>query len=310
MTKIARPTWHFSTALLLALALSPAAAVLAAPDPAPPPPAPEAATPQAPQAPQVPKTSDEHAQILAHSYAEDVPETPIVVPNPVPTGFLVAWKPMLLSVRLDTGSGQKFGSDKWQTARALARFTYQLHNSIPFVGRLEVEGGQFKTDNQNSVFNGSTGTDLTGRAMFGVASRLSSGLTVLATVGVISRYQYGRPRGGIPNIGVLGALSNMELEFRLFPIITLSLFAEVALTPIPYVAQSNLGELSEASEFRGRIQFSVDLFRDVALDVGYDFTRWHTSFTGSTILGNPNPDQALLFEDREHAITVGVRWKL
>jgi len=304
MTKIARPTWHFSTALWLALALAPAASALAAPDPAQPPPAPDVATPQAP------KTSDEHAQIQAHSYAEDVPETPIVVPNPVPTGFLLAWKPMLLSVRLDTGSGQKFGSDKWQTARVLARFTYQLHNSIPFVGRLEVEGGQFKTDNQNSVFNGSIGTDFTGRAMFGVANRLTSGLTVLATVGAISRYQYGRPRGGIPNIGVLGALSNMELEFRLFPIITLSLFAEVALTPFPFVAQSNLGELSDATEFRGRIQFSVDLFRDVALDVGYDFTRWHTSFTGSTILGNPNPDQALLFEDREHAIALGVRWKL
>ena len=304
MTKIARPTWHFSTALWLALALAPAASALAAPGPAQPPPAPDVATPQAP------KTSDEHAQIQAHSYAEDVPETPIVVPNPVPTGFLLAWKPMLLSVRLDTGSGQKFGSDKWQTARVLARFTYQLHNSIPFVGRLEVEGGQFKTDNQNSVFNGSIGTDFTGRAMFGVANRLTSGLTVLATVGAISRYQYGRPRGGIPNIGVLGALSNMELEFRLFPIITLSLFAEVALTPFPFVAQSNLGELSDATEFRGRIQFSVDLFRDVALDVGYDFTRWHTSFTGSTILGNPNPDQALLFEDREHAIALGVRWKL
>ena len=281
--------------LLLALLLAAPAARAA--DPLPPAPALSAEEPAPPAHPGL------------HTDETEIAETPIVVPPPVPVGILLAWKPMLLSVRVDNGTGQKFGSDKFQPVRFLGRYTFQPQPDTPLVGRVEVEGGQFKSDTQNT-FIGSVGTDVTGRAMVGVATRLSSGVTVLASVGAITRYQYGRASGGAPTIGVFGALSNMELELRLFPIITLSLFAEAALAPFPYAAQSDLGELSDTSEFRARIQFSVDLFRDIALDLGYDFTRWHTSFTGSTILGNPQPDQALLFEDREHALTLGVRWKL
>ncbi len=240
----------------------------------------------------------------------DAPETPIVVPSPVPTGILIAWKPTLLSVRIDTGAGgDKFGSDKLQALRGLARYTFLFDPDIPFVGRVELEGGQFKSDSQYA-FAGSTGTDFTLRAMVGAATRITSRFTVFASVGAITRYQYGRASGGAPTIGVLGVLSNMELEFRLLPQLTLSLFAEAALAPIPYAAERDLGILSDASELRARLQFSLDLTRDVALDVGYDFTRWHTSLSGSTILGNSLPNQALLIEDRENALTLGVRWKL
>jgi len=241
---------------------------------------------------------------------EESPETAIIVPPPVPTGILVAWKPTLLSVRVDNGQGnQQFGSDKFQPLRGLARYTFLFDPTRPFVGRIEVEGGQFKSDTQN-VYVGSVGTDFTARAMVGAATRITPGFTILASLGAITRYQYGRPSGGAPTIGVLGLASNMELEYRVFPNITLSAFAEAALAPIPYASEKDLGELSDASEFRGRLQVSFDLFRDVALDVGYDFTRWHTSFAGSTILGNPLPNQALLIEDRENGLTLGVRWKM
>ena len=74
-----------------------------------------------------------------------------------------------------------------------------------------------------------------------------------------------------------------------------------------YSAQDNLGNLSDASEFRWRLQVSLDLTERTALDIGYDFTRWHASFAQSSALGQP--DQALLIEAREHALTIGVRWK-
>ena len=57
----------------------------------------------------------------------------------------------------------------------------------------------------------------------------------------------------------------------------------------------------------GRMQFSLDLSPHTALDIGYDFTRWHVSFAQSSVLGTP--DQALLIEAREHALTLGLRWK-
>ena len=63
-----------------------------------------------------------------------------------------------------------------------------------------------------------------------------------------------------------------------------------------------------SSEFRARIQLSFDLTRYSALDVGYDFTRWHATFVSSSILGQTG--QALVLENREHAMTMGVRWKL
>lgn len=281
-------------------AASPAASPAAAP-PAALPAAPDASTATAPAA-------TASATSAASTEASDLPETQIIVPPPLPIGILLAWKPTLLSVRIDNGSGQKFGSDKIQPLRGLARYTFLLDNEIPFVGRIELEGGQFKSDTENT-YVGSTGTDLTGRAMIGVSTRLSTGITVFSSVGMITRYQYGRASGGAPDIGVFGALSNMEIEFRLFPNITLSLFGEIALAPFPYASQTNLGVLSDASEFRGRIQFSVDLWRDVAADIGYDFTRWHSTFSGSSILSDPQ-DPALIIEDREHAMTLGIRWKL
>ena len=54
---------------------------------------------------------------------------------------------------------------------------------------------------------------------------------------------------------------------------------------IVHPAQANLGNLSDASELRARLQFSVDLSPTLIFDLGYDFTRWHASFTGSTIVG-------------------------
>ena len=66
----------------------------------------------------------------------------------------------------------------------------------------------------------------------------------------------------------------------------------------------------DASEFRLRVQVSLDIGPGAAVDLGYDFTRWHASFAGSNVL-NPasSPDQALLLEAREHALTLGIRWK-
>jgi len=56
----------------------------------------------------------------------DVREIPIEIPDPTPTGLLLAWKPTVLSVRLDTGTGDsKFGSESFEPGRGLARFTFQ-----------------------------------------------------------------------------------------------------------------------------------------------------------------------------------------
>ena len=111
-------------------------------------------------------------------------------------------------------------------------------------------------------------------------------------------------------MGVFGISSNIELEYRLAPLLTVSGYFEGALTPFPYAAQHNLGDLSDASEIRLRLQLSVDVSPRAAVDIGYDFTRWHASFSASSVLDPSRPaDQALLLEAREHAITFGVRWK-
>jgi hypothetical protein len=235
-------------------------------------------------------------------------ETVIPVPVPAPSGLLLAWKPMILTVRLDTGTGSKFGSDKLQPLRGLARYTVMAKEGTPFFGRFELEGGQFETDTQN-LNVGSKGYDLTGRVMGGAATRLFPGVLFVAAVGGITRYQHGSAVGGAPTIGQFGVVANAEIEYRFHPVITLSVMGEAAVAPFPYSADKNLGDLSDASEVRGRIQVSFDLTTNVALDVGYDFTRWHSTFVSSTILGNPNPDQALVAEAREYAFTFGARWK-
>ena len=62
--------------------------------------------------------------LAAPAFADEEPaETPIVVPSPIPVGFLVAWKPTLLSIRIDSGQGAQFGSDKFQPLRILGRYT-------------------------------------------------------------------------------------------------------------------------------------------------------------------------------------------
>src|SRR5207244_11791757 len=75
----------------------------------------------------------------------DTQGVPIEVPDPTPTGLLIAWKPALLSVRVDSGSGAKFGSDSLQPFRGLARYTMRLAEDKPYFGRFEVEGGRFET---------------------------------------------------------------------------------------------------------------------------------------------------------------------
>ena len=100
----------------------------------------------------------------------DVPETPIEIPDPTPTGLLVAWKPSLLSVRLDTGKGSQFGSDKLQPLRFLGRYTARFSPTKPYFGRLEIEGGRFETEDQGI---GSTGADLTARLLAGTATRIT-----------------------------------------------------------------------------------------------------------------------------------------
>ncbi len=239
---------------------------------------------------------------------DDFAETPIPIPPPVPVGFLVAWKPTILSVRVDDGSGSRFGSDKFQPLRLLVRYTHLFEDMSPFVGRMEIEGGQFQTDTERTNI-GSDGADFTLRATVGSSTKVSSFFNVLGSIGAITRYQWGRPTGGAPTIGVLGAVANSEFEFRVLPSCTLILFGEVALTSIPYLAQANLGELSDASEIKARLQLSFDITRNVSTDVGFEFTRWHSAFTQSTILGNANPTQALLIEDREFQLTLGVRFK-
>ena len=214
---------------------------------------------------------------------------------------------MLLTVRVDNGVGTTFGSDKLQGLRALARYTFPVNEAWPFVGRVELEGGQFTTDQERSTF-GSYGWDFTLRALAGAATRITPGFTVFASAGLITRYQHGYARGGAPTVGLAGVVSNMEFEFRLLPVVTLALFAEGAITPYAYNTQINLGTLSDASELRGRIQLSFDLARHTALDVGYDFTRWHGGFSQSTITGNTSPDRAFLVEQREYALTIGIRF--
>jgi len=237
----------------------------------------------------------------------EVREIPIEIPDPTPTGLLVAWKPALLSVRLDTGKGSQFGSDKLQPLGFLARYTLQLSPNRPYFGRIEVEGGRFETEDQGI---GSSGADVTARLLVGAATRVTSGVLLVANAGLLTRYQWGKAVGGAPTIGIWGVDSNIELEVRLFPSITLSFYVEGAIAPFPYLAQKNLGDLSDADEVRGRVQVSVDVSQSVAIDIGYDFTRWHASFVSSTILGNATPDQALLIESREHAATFGVRYKM
>jgi hypothetical protein len=242
--------------------------------------------------------------------AEPPAEMAIMVPQPIPTGILFAWKPMILTVRVDSGAGQKFGSDSLQANRFLLRYTHLFDELQPFVGRVELEGGEFRTDAADVFFPGSVGTDWTARAMGGAAQRLSQGITIFGTAGIISRYQHGKVSGGSPTVGVVGAVANSELEFRLLPTLTASVFAEAALVPWSYYAQTNLGILSDCSEFRARVQLSMDFTRQLAADLGFDFTRWHSTWSQSSILDASNPNQALILEDREYTLTVGVRWKL
>ena len=240
-----------------------------------------------------------------HQPPPDLREVPIEIPDPTPTGLLLAWKPTVLSVRLDTGRGDStFGSESFEPGRGLARFTFQLLGDKPFFGRVEAEGGQFKTSEARL---GSTGADITGRFLAGAATRITSGVVLIAGAGVLTRYEWGRPTGGVPTIGMFGVASNLELDVRVVPAISIGFFVEGAIAPFPYLAQTNLGDLSDSSEFRGRIQFSYDVSPSMAIDVGYDFTRWHAAFTNSTIVNSS--DRALLIESRDHAATLGIRFK-
>jgi hypothetical protein len=246
--------------------------------------------------------------VPARAQIEEPVETPIVVPSPVPVGFLLAWKPMLLSVRVDSGVGSEFGSDKLKLLRGLFRWTTTLFGERLFA-RAEIEGGEFQSDTQGSQL-GTDGVDLTFRALFGTATRISPGFTITASAGPITRYQWGIAEAGAPRIGIFGITTNLEAEYRVAPLITLGGYVELALTPIPYAAQKNLGNLSDANEFRLRLQVSLDVSPGVAVDLGYDFTRWHSSFSQSSV-NSPTGggDQALLLEAREHAIAFGIRWK-
>jgi hypothetical protein len=231
---------------------------------------------------------------------------PISVPSPIPTGFLLAWKPTLLSVRVDSGAGTTFGSDKFQFLRGLGRYTTNLLQDSLFA-RAELEGGEFKSDGTNTVL-GTEGYDVTGRLVGGTATRITPGFVITASAGLITRYQRGRAVSGAPSIGIFGATSNIELEYRLGPLFSVSGYLEGGLTPIPYGAQKNLGVLSDASELRFRIQLSMDVGTNTAIDLGYDFTRWHAAFSQSSV-SDPAGHGALLLEDREHALTLGIRWK-
>jgi hypothetical protein len=240
--------------------------------------------------------------------AEAPPEVQISVPSPIPMGFLLAWKPTFLSVRVDNGAGTTFGSDKFQALRFLGRYTTNLIHENLFM-RGELEGGQFQSDTKGTAL-GTEGYDVTARLLGGAATRITSGFIITASAGIITRYQRGRAVGGAPSIGLFGATSNVELEYQLAPLITISGYLEGGLTPIPYGAQKNLGVLSDASELRFRVQLSMDVGTRTAIDLGYDFTRWHAAFAQSNALDQSGPaNQALLLEDREHAITLGIRWK-
>jgi hypothetical protein len=238
----------------------------------------------------------------------EAPETPIAVPSPIATGFLLAWKPTILSVRVDNGAGTTFGSDKFLALRGLGRYTTNLFHDSLFM-RAEVEGGEFTSDTHGTTL-GTDGYDLTARLLGGAATKISAGFIVTAGAGLITRYQRGRAVGGAPSIGFFGATSNVEVQYRLAPLFSVSGYVEGGLAPLPYGAQKNLGVLSDASEFRFRLQLSMDIGTNTAVDLGYDFTRWHASFSQSNALDPTGPaNQALLLEDREHAITVGIRWK-
>jgi len=235
----------------------------------------------------------------------EVREIPIEVPDPAPTGLLIAWKPALLSVRVDSGQGSRFGSDSLEPLRGLARYTLRINPDKPFFARVELEGGRFETENQGL---GSSGVDWTVRILAGAATRISPGIVLIASAGALTRYEVGRSAQGAPTFGMFGLDSNIELSIRLFPTITLSGYLEGAITPYPYLAQSNLGDLSDADQVRVRVQVSIDISRSAAMDFGYDFTRWHAVFTNSTILNTV--DRALLVETREHAATFGVRYRM
>lgn len=246
--------------------------------------------------------------VAAEEPREEPVETPILVPSPIPVGVLIAWKPMILSVRADTGQGSQFGSDKLQPLRILGRYTTTLFHE-KLLARAELEGGQFQTDTQGKNI-GTEGYDVTARLLGGTATRISPLLTITASAGLITRYQRGRAIGGAPSVGVFGGTSNVEFEFRVAPAVTASFYVEGGLVPIPYGTEAGLGVLSDASELRSRVQLSFDLTATTAIDVGYDFTRWHASFAGaSAFSADGQNNHALLLEDREHALTIGFRWK-
>jgi hypothetical protein len=240
---------------------------------------------------------------------EEPIETPILVPTPIPVGFLVAWKPTILSVRLDTGSGAAFGSDKFQPLRGLFRYTTTTYGERILL-RAEVEGGRFQSDTSGTRL-GTDGWDATLRLLAGTATRIIQGFVVTGSAGLLTRYQRGSEAGsGAPRLGIFGVTSNFELEYRIAPVITVSGYLEGAIVPFPYNTAPNLGVLSDASEMRARLQFSIDVGTNTAVDVGYDFSRWHLSFDGSNALDpTAPPNQALLVEAREHAVTIGIRWK-
>jgi hypothetical protein len=234
-------------------------------------------------------------------------ETPIRVPSPIPVGVLIAWKPAILTVRVDRGAGSKFGSDVLQPFRVLGRYTTALL-ADKFLARAEVEGGRFQTDSQG-VNLGSDGWDVTGRLVGGTATQVLPGFIVIASAGFLTRYQRGTGvSGGAPEIGFLGITSNAEFEYRVAPALTFSLYLEGGLASLPYAVESRLGKLSDASEFRLRLQMSIDLTPKTAVDIGYDFTRWHASFAGTSV-GDPNQGQALLVSSKDYALTIGLRWK-
>jgi hypothetical protein len=238
----------------------------------------------------------------------DAPETPISVPSPIASGFLLAWKPAIFSVRVDNGAGTTFGSDKFLALRGLGRYTTRLFHDSLFM-RAELEGGEFSSDTRGTSL-GTEGYDVTARLLGGAATRITPGFLITAGAGLITRYQRGRAVGGAPSIGVFGATSNVELQYRVAPLFSVSGYIEGGLAPLPYGAQKNLGVLSDASEIRLRAQISMDVGTSTAVDLGYDFTRWHAAFSQSNALDPSGPaSQALLLEDREHALTLGIRWK-
>jgi len=173
------------------------------------------------------------------------------------------------------------------------------------MARVELEGGRFQTDPEHTSL-GSTGFDMTFRATLGIATRIVPGLVVTGSAGLLTRYQTGRADSGTPQLGVFGVMSNADVEYRIFPVLSASLYFEGAITPLPYASATSLGDLSDASELRLRAQISIDVGTNTAIDIGYDFTRWHASFAQGNTL---QPNAALLVATREHALTIGIRWK-